>query len=59
MSRDGFYKSLALTGIAQQGKVVDEKSLQQYAENGVDGHVCVCVWGGGGGGEKMFTSLVR
>ena len=32
VSRDGFYRSLALVAVAQQGK--DEKSLQNYAENG-------------------------
>ena len=32
VSRDGFYRSLALVAVAQQGK--DEKSLQNYGENG-------------------------
>lgn len=51
ISRDGFYKSLALTAIAQQGKVVDEKSLQQYAESGM----WMDVWGREGerGKEKI------
>lgn len=31
VSRDGFYRSLALVAVGQQGK--DEKSLQQYANN--------------------------
>jgi hypothetical protein len=34
LSRDSFYRSLALCALAQQGKAVDEKSLVLYGEAG-------------------------
>ena len=36
VSRDGFYRSLALVAVTQQGK--DEKSLQQYTGIGEPYH---------------------
>ena len=50
ISRDGFYRSLALTAIAQQGKMAEEKSLQYYAENGGEG-------GGREGGRELCFDL--
>ena len=35
ITRDGLYRSLALTAIAQQGRPIEEKSLQHYEDNGV------------------------
>ena len=35
LTRDGVYRSLALTAIAQQGKPVEERSLQHYDDSGV------------------------
>jgi sorting nexin-8 len=33
ITRDGLYRSLALTAIAQQGRPIEEKSLQHYEDN--------------------------
>jgi sorting nexin-8 len=49
VSRDGFYRSLALVAVAQQGK--DEKSLQNYAENGETCLKQLNLWEGG---EPIF-----
>lgn len=44
VTRDGFYRSLALCALAQQGKVVDEKSLVMYGEAGtLRMYVCMYV----------------
>ena len=37
LSRDGVYKSLALTALAQQGKGVDVRALASYGEGGEGG----------------------
>ena len=37
VSRDGFYKSLALTSLAQQGKNLEEKNLSHYEGTGEEG----------------------
>ncbi len=34
ISRDGFYKSLSLCALGQQGKGVDEKNLFNYGDAG-------------------------
>ena len=35
ISRDSFYRSVALCALAQQGKSIDEKSLVLYGEAGI------------------------
>ena len=34
VTRDGLYKALALTALAQQGKSVTEKALETFADTG-------------------------
>jgi hypothetical protein len=40
-SRDEFYKSLALMGLVQQGKNVDEKLLNNYVNQGNQIYSCI------------------
>lgn len=34
LSRNGLYKALALTALAQQGKAINEKILETYSDQG-------------------------
>lgn len=34
VTRDGLYKALALTALAQQGKAISGKSLEMFADSG-------------------------
>lgn len=34
VTRDGLYKALALTALAQQGKSISEKALEQFVDSG-------------------------
>lgn len=34
ITRDGLYKALALTALAQQGKSISEKALEQFVDSG-------------------------
>ena len=36
VSRDGLYKALALTALAQQGKPVTEKALETFVDSGIN-----------------------
>ena len=35
VTRDGLYKALALTAMAQQGKPISEKALEQFIDSGI------------------------
>ena len=34
VTRDGLYKALALTALAQQGKSISERALEQFVDSG-------------------------
>ena len=34
VTRDGLYKALALTALAQQGKSISDKALEQFVDSG-------------------------
>ncbi len=38
VTRDGLYKALALTALAQQGKSISEKALEQFVDSGKAGY---------------------
>ena len=35
VTRDGLYKALALTAVAQQGKIISERALEQFVDSGM------------------------
>lgn len=35
VTRDGLYKALALTALAQQGKIISERALEQFVDSGM------------------------
>ena len=42
VTRDGLYKALALTALAQQGKSISEKALEQFIDSGKTELVSLC-----------------
>ena len=37
LTRDGLYKSLALSAVAQEGRAVEERALKSFRDSGEDG----------------------
>ena len=47
VTRDGLYKALALTALAQQGKSISDKAVEQFFDSGknwgVKNYWCACL----------------